>query len=174
MQTLRFLPKIIVLSAVLFSFSCSFEPEIIRKDDWELTFEGITQKRDMSQYKQGAHFVCCRFIPPSDRTNISVDEKTVRDFVWKHWTEKKRGYIRLSYLGADNSWTTHYFIEPDKNGEWIVLWKYLYKHTMPEYNQPTRNGYGTVRQVESVRRKDDWELVFVPQYGEGINVIPTH
>jgi len=49
MQTLRFLPKIIVLSAVLFSFSCSFEPEIIRKDDWELVF--------VPQYGEGINVI---------------------------------------------------------------------------------------------------------------------
>ena len=156
--------------AILFSFSCSFEPEIIRKDDWELTIEGITQERDMSQYDQGGHIFCCHRI--DDRKNIRSEEKFVRDFIWQHWTEKKRGYIRLSYTGADNSWTTHYFIEPNENSEWIVVWKWLYQHSMPEYNQPIKDGFGIVEQVESLERKGDWVLVFKPKYGEGINVIP--
>jgi len=170
MKVLRIFSKVIFLSVIISCFSCSFEPEINRKDNGELTVKDITQNRDMSQYDQGGHILCCH--PVDDRKNIMSEEKNVRDFIWRHWTEKKQGYIRLTYMGADNSNTTHYFIEPNGDGEWIVVWKNLYKHSLPEYNQSIRDGFGIVEQVETKRGKDNWELKFKLRYGKGINGIP--
>jgi hypothetical protein len=169
MIAFRSFPKIL-LSLILLGVSCQSKPEIIRGKDGELTIKGIIQRQDMSEYDQGGHFFCCRRV--EDTRNIRSEEKNVRDFIWQHWTEKKRGYIRLSYMGADSSWTTHYFIEPNENGEWNVVWKYLYQHSLLEHNLPSKEGFGIVEKVESSQRKGDWELDFKPKYGGDINNIP--
>ncbi len=59
MKVLRIFSKVIFLSVIISCFSCSFELEINRKDNGELTVKDITQNRDMSQYDQGGHILCC-------------------------------------------------------------------------------------------------------------------
>lgn len=129
----------------------------------------VTQDRDIAQYDQGGHFICCR---ATDETGIKIEEKTVRDFIWQHWVENKKGYIKLSYIGADNSNTTHYFIEPNENNEWTVNWKVISEHSLPEYTQPIKEGFGTIEKINSLKRKGDWELHFKPISGNRINNIP--
>jgi len=170
MNNLQSFLKILFISIVLFCVSCTYNPENFRVDKEEIALKDITKNRDMSQYDQGGDLFCCR---ADDSKNIKNEEKAVRDFIWQHWTEKRKGYIKLTYVDTDSSHTTYYLIEPDKNGEWVVLWKKLYQHAIPQYdNQPIKDGFGTVEQIESKKRKGDWELVFKPIYGEGTNDIP--
>ncbi len=56
----------------------------------------------------------------------------LREFVWAHWTQKKRGYIRLSMSYIDTTTTWHVFIEPAKTGAWhIAVLRFLHWYATP-------------------------------------------
>lgn len=102
-------------------------------------------------------------------------EKKVRDFVWQHWTEKKRGYIKISCGHIDTSGTIHYFVEPNEKGEWSVAIRSLYKHDLPKYNkQPIKDI--TAVSVERIENKADgnsnWTLIFKTIDGEIVEKFP--
>jgi hypothetical protein len=44
-----------------------------------------------------------------------------RRFILEHWSEKKQGYISVGYPCTDCSPTDHFFIEPNKDGEWHIV-----------------------------------------------------
>lgn len=89
--------------------------QIIRRDDGEMTIEGIFQDRDMTAYRQGGYFDC--------RSSRSSDcgRQKIRDFVWDCWTKRQRGYIRNGWSGIDVRGTTHIFIEPHEIEGWTVM-----------------------------------------------------
>ncbi|HLM61394.1 MAG TPA: hypothetical protein VK308_11365 [Pyrinomonadaceae bacterium] len=92
--------------------------EPIEQADGEFTVENITQERDMSQYKQGGHTDCRRF---------KCNQRKTLDFIWKHWTKKKRGYVRITHSADHVAWTDHIFIEPNEKGEWNIAWRLVRK-----------------------------------------------
>ena len=47
----------------------------------------------------------------------------LRNFIWSHWKEKTRGYVRLVISGTDNMVTLHIFIEPGRKGGSHVRWR---------------------------------------------------
>ena len=98
-------------------------------EDGALTVKDITQNREMQQYAQGGNCWCrSRFTGTFGNDPDRLEgEKKVRDFIWQHWVEKKRGYIKLSCAGTDVSNTTHYFIEPNEKGEWNIIGRYIFR-----------------------------------------------
>lgn len=162
MINFRLFLKTLLLLAILLSFSCSTKSEIFRDDDEALTSKDIIQSRDLTQYEQGGHFWChTKPIGNEDRTD---GEKKVRDFIWKHWTEKKLGYIKLSCAGgADVSDTNHYFIEPNKNGEWNIIHRQI-----SQLNDKFFRRDDILNSVERIENKssNDWTLISKTSGGE--------
>lgn len=176
MKTFHNFLKLFVLIILLFCISCSSKPtkpEIFQGRDNEWTTSDITQNRDISQYEQGGHF-WCRMRPYGNEENPLNGEEKVRNFIWQHWTEKKRGYIKISCGGVDTSSTTHYFIEPNEKGEWIIATRNLFKHALPEYdNQPIKDDVAvSVEKVESDKNKSDWTLILKANDGEILDKLP--
>ena len=99
----------------------------------ELTSKTITQGRKISEYDQGGYFDC-REQAPGDDPCGECDEKKIRDFIWQHWTNKKRGYVRVTYNSVDSLNTSHIFIEPNANGAWKIEWRIARFHVIPELN----------------------------------------
>jgi hypothetical protein len=146
--------------------------DIISQND-ELTAENIIQNRDLSEYIDGGHFTKGGLISKKNSC-FDCDEKKVRDFIWKNWTEKKRAYIRITYNGIDAWSTSHIFIEPNENGEWRVAWRIARRHTIPEYNDlitdvPT---IFTIERVDNKPEKGEWALVFKDKTGNIIETLP--
>jgi hypothetical protein len=96
----------------------------------ELTGPTVTDERDLRLYDQGGHFACRSHIPGTEKNykeNQKQIEKTVevaRVFIWQHWQDKKRGYIRLTFDSVDALSTAHIFVEPDAAGKWQIVWKW--------------------------------------------------
>lgn len=140
--------------------------EVIWKDKGELTTKDITQKRDMPQYSDGGYFDCRGWVSKNEFRG-NCDEKKVRDFIWQHWTEKKRGYVRVTYDSVDAKSTSHIFIEPDEKGEWSVAWRMVRFHAIPQLNNQIIDVAKiiTVERVENKPRKGMWALVFKNRIG---------
>lgn len=84
----------------------------------------IFQNREMSLYDKKEVSAC------------TSDEciKEMRDFIWDHWNDKKPGYLKRHLPGEKLSATEYIFIEPNQNGEWVVIWKNFFDHSIPEYS----------------------------------------
>ncbi len=171
--------KILALtfSMLVFVFaSCKTDSasEVFFDADGALTTKNITQNRDMTQYKQGGHFYCrtrSTRIFGNEKDKLE-GEKKVRDFIWEHLIEKKRGYIRLSCPGTDTSNTTHYFIESNENGERNVARRNIFQASD---NKITRNE-SFLNSFERVENKEtgDWFLVSKSANGEIIERLPIY
>ena len=82
------------------------------------TQEEIAAGRDLKLYDDGGTFSS----KLSDHGAIPRI-KELRDFLWSHWSQKKRrGYVRLETSDVDGDTTTisHIFVEPSNSGEWHV------------------------------------------------------
>jgi len=87
----------------------------------ELTTDDIAQARNLSTYDDGGFFDCSDYWnkPSRDYRQISA----IRKFIWQHWQQKKRGYIRATFNSRDAWSTSHIFIEPGPGGHWHVAWR---------------------------------------------------
>jgi hypothetical protein len=88
----------------------------------ELTNADLVQRRDLKLYNDGGHFDC-RDLALSDTVPRNCDLPKARDFIWKHWQQKRRGYIRVTFDSVDTMSTSHIFVEPDDHGVWVVVWR---------------------------------------------------
>jgi hypothetical protein len=87
----------------------------------ELTAIDIHGNRDLSLYEDGGHFNCRRWQPPAPGQNC--DLKKLRDFLWSHWREKVRAYVRITGDSVDAVSTSHIFIEPGNENIWHISWR---------------------------------------------------
>jgi len=92
----------------------------------ELTTEDIAQGRDLSTYDNGEFFDCSNYWnkPSRDHRKFSA----IRNFIWRHWEQKERGYIRVTLSSRDAWSTSHIFIEPSSGGRWHVAWRIVRSH----------------------------------------------
>lgn len=168
MRILRALSKYIFLVTVLFNLSCS---RVYQGEDREWTAINITQFRDMSQYEQGGHF-WCRLRPWGNEQDELNGEKKVRDFVWQHLAEKKRGYIKFSCGYTDTSRTIHYFIEPDKNDVWNVFQRDVFQHSNDE--KTITDNLVKVERQDTEFESNNWQLIFKTNSEEVIGTLPMY
>jgi hypothetical protein len=175
MNTLHFISKILFLSIILLNYSCSSNSkptsEVFSGNDNEWTTKDITQSRDITQYEQGGHF-WCSLRPNGNEEDRFNGEKKVRDFIWQHWTKKKRGYIKISCGGVDTSSTTHYFIEPSENGVWNVARRHIFIDS--EDKRTIFDDFVTVGHSEAESEKDNWRLILKTKDGKTFETIPQY
>lgn len=148
------------------------DSKIFNDEDNSWTMKNLTQNREMSQYELGGHF-WCSLRPFGNEQDKYNGEKKVRDFIWKNWTEKKLGYIKISCGGIDTSDTSHYFIEPNEKGEWIVAVRTLYKHSISEYdNRPITDSVAV--SIKQDKTKENKKIVLKSSDDKIIREIPFY
>ena len=81
----------------------------------------IIQNRNLSEYDYGGIIPHClnNFEIPIKECEAS--ENRARDFILKHWQNKKRAYIIIEYGGTDVYGEKHVFIEPNNKGQWEIV-----------------------------------------------------
>jgi len=105
------------------------EVKTVFEKDGTLSVQGIAGQRNLSDYGDGGNLDCRHFRPDEVKTpevtraRVDACHRAAREFVWQHWNNKKRGYIRLTADSVDAVSTSHFFIEPDSHGEWQIDWK---------------------------------------------------
>lgn len=79
--------------------------------------ELVFGQREMSSYTEGGKFRCeGDFRDPDCARRISG----ARNFIWRHWKKRKRGHVAVvTHLDNVES-TSHFFIEPNRDGTWSV------------------------------------------------------
>lgn len=175
LTTLIFLPSVVFgqQKQVEIKETKNTRAEIIWKDNGELSIKDVTQKRDMTQYADGGYFDCRGWVSKDAFRGI-CDEKKIRDFLWQHWTEKKRAYVRVTYDSVDAKSTSHIFVEPNENGEWSVAWRIVRFHAIPQLNNQITDvaKIVSVERVENKPKKGDWVLVFKNKIGDIMERMP--
>jgi hypothetical protein len=108
----------------------SSKAEIIVQNG-ELITATVAQERDLSLYDDGGHSNCragmvrFRGESPDDFKFAYCQILKARDFIWEHWQNKRRGYIRISFDSVDAVSTAHIFVEPNPEGAWHVAWRWV-------------------------------------------------
>ena len=110
--------------------------------------ETILQNRNLSDYDLGSRSENCfnNFEVKVEECELSRNK--ARDFILKHWQEKKRAYIVAEFGGVDSFSEYHIFIEPDNKGNWHILWKQEYSDSEREFAKNI-----STRDMTSVKRK---------------------
>lgn len=89
----------------------------------------VTENRDLFGYEKGADFFNCKHHSLYGlKRKIQQCENELdkgRDFIWNHWKSKKRGYIVYVVAGYHGETNFHIFIEPDKNGTWHIVQRWI-------------------------------------------------
>ncbi len=149
------------------------QSKVIYLEKGEMTAKDITQSRDISKYNDGGYFDCRGWIA-KDETRGECDEKKIRDFIWEHWTEQKRGYIRVTYDSVDAKSTSHIFIEPNEKGKWRIARRIVRLHAIPELNNRITEVQTLfqVKRIENKPKKDEWAIILQNSEGKTIYKIP--
>jgi hypothetical protein len=81
-----------------------------------------TAKRDLTRYDQGGTFDFTWSTGPAAHERM---RPLLREFVWRHWSQKQLGRVVATYYTIEGDPTTYnFFIEPDANGRWLVIAEY--------------------------------------------------
>ncbi|HEV8593452.1 MAG TPA: hypothetical protein VGQ55_15210 [Pyrinomonadaceae bacterium] len=83
--------------------------------------EQIFDGRDLSLYDTTEFSRECGFESGKDLKRCLSKRDAARRFIHEHWTKQRRGYIKIGFPCRDCSPVDHIFIEPDKNGRWIIV-----------------------------------------------------
>jgi len=97
------------------------------REGLSLTAANVTEGRDLRQYEQ------LELADPeprtvADRRGDGILAKA-REFIWDHWQDRKRGYLRLTLSSVDATSTSHIFVEKDDAGRWRVYWRIVRHHS---------------------------------------------
>ena len=146
---------------------------IIYLEKGEMTAENIAQGRDIENYEDGGYFDCRGWILENEKRG-ECDEKEIRDFIWNHWKNQKRGYIRITSDSADANSTSHIFIEPNNRGRWRIARRIVRFHAIPSlHNQITEvETLFQVERTENKSQKDEWAIILKNNQGKIIYKIP--
>jgi hypothetical protein len=135
-----------------------------------LTYKDLAQDRNLANYDDGGHFDCqdINYSPEKlspEKLLFPCDGAKIRDFIWQHWTEKKRGYLRESSDGIDHRATSHWFIEPNKENQWSVNKRTVYCGvggcSINDWPQAI-----LMEQIEDKDKSDKWILVLKSSKGK--------
>lgn len=103
----------------------------VRREGSALTFDNVAQGRDLHDYDRlelADHGVL-------DRQFQMTVMVQAREFLWKHWQEKKKAYLILTYHSVDATSTSHIFLERDNTGRWRIYSRLISHHAV--YDSPT-------------------------------------
>ena len=57
-----------------------------------------------------------------EKEAISSIEPKIRQFLWEHWQEKKKGHLDVTFYSKEGEPTRHsLFIAPNNNNRWLVI-----------------------------------------------------
>lgn len=76
------------------------------------------QNRDITKYDHIGPYKLVKFAttPTTDQV-----EAEVRDFLWTHWREHRRGTVTVTHQFVEGMVRTEYFVEPDRKGRWGIV-----------------------------------------------------
>lgn len=118
--------------------------------------ETIFQDRDISAYDFGGQIVSCfnNFdIPAKD---CQQSKKQAREFIYKHWQDRKRAYLILECSYHCSAY--YVFVEPNKNGNWNIVWRSKYSDFERGFSSNISNEEMT-SVVYKIATEDNWSEI---------------
>ena len=76
------------------------------------------QKRDLSKYDIIGPY---RLVAFASGPKTDQPEGEIRDFLWTHWREHRRGTVTATRQYVDGMIRATYFVEPDSKGRWLII-----------------------------------------------------
>lgn len=117
-----------------------------------------TPKRDLKFYDDGGKF---DFGWATDYKTHQEMKPRLREFLWTHWSRKKLGRVSaVFYTYEGDPTTTTYYIEPNKNGQWIIVAEYkqiccvLYQLEKKKRKPITKFGKDIYEIIDRIERND--------------------
>lgn len=100
-------------------------------------------------------------------------EQQLKDFIWRHWKEKRRGFVIATFYSIEGHPSTSFtFIEPSAEGRWRIDTKIERKLFDLKTRQPRRqtNGYVAymVKRVPKGKNRPGYQLIFLDERGKHI------
>jgi hypothetical protein len=107
----------------------------------------VARGRDLSAYESGGVYLSS----PNSEHLADADVERLRQFVWSHWTDKRRGYVQFVFRGIDAGNQNYFFIEPVDN-RWRISWIEQHYQAIPGYSPPPPEVHREIVTVERCRR----------------------
>jgi hypothetical protein len=88
-------------------------------------FSGATARaRDTAQFDEGGTLDFPLYPNPgAEQKKYDRDNARLREFVWSHWSQHRRGHIRVIRHGVEGqSFAADHYIGPDSRGRWSMSW----------------------------------------------------
>jgi hypothetical protein len=105
---------------------------------------GDDELRDLSSYDVIGPFDI--FYGASNHKEVVRVTGQVREFLWDHWRQHKRGTVSAKYRFVDAAARLDYFVEPDSNGRWVIV-----EYELTIYPKAARFACGEFERVEPDR-----------------------
>lgn len=120
----------------------------------------VSQERDLSLYEFGGQRADCKMMYSADVKRCKTALEKSRYFILKHWQTKTKGFISLKQTTLDSTRESHIFIEPDKNGNWHIVWSTEGWNMAGSPQQSETTAYATdIRSVKLKRAtRDDYHF----------------
>jgi hypothetical protein len=117
-------------------------------------------KRKLSDYEKLAP-VCVALADTHDHDTLP----RVRDFIWRHWEERRRGFAVVTFYSIEGAPSTFFiFIEPGAKARWHIATKIdrilFYWDTRQSRRRTDGFTAYSVERVASGDRRDTYRLVF--------------
>jgi hypothetical protein len=74
--------------------------------------------RDLAQYEVAGPYQILAFSLTPEAANL---DGQVREFLWTHWRQHRRGTVVATHQYVDAMVKTSYYIEPDQHRRWLIV-----------------------------------------------------
>lgn len=134
----------------------------------------ILQDRDLSVYDFGGRIDYTINQSEVSAKSRELSQKNARDFIFKHWQEKKRAYLIIEFGGFDNFSEFYVFIEPNDKGEWKIVWRKEFSDFEREFSSNVSNQEMSSVQYKIAAKEDHpykvgtAYLIFLDNNGEEV------
>jgi len=77
----------------------------------------VIGNRDLQLYDNGGRYLGGGYNQKEELPANTGSLRSAREFIWKHWQQKKRAYVVVSTRSRDSGSDAHVFVEPGDNGD---------------------------------------------------------
>ena len=102
----------------------------------------VAEERDLRTYDDGGVYRLPGYIE---------DRQRLHEFIWNHWTQKRRGYVEVVFQGIDAGTQAYIFIEPSVDKRWGIAWYDIRYSALPGAIPGSPTSSPTIRTVEHCR-----------------------
>ena len=89
----------------------------------QLAYSQNVDERDLSLYEKAGRYDLKLSLSDEAQNQMGAE---IRDFLWRHWKEQRRGYLSANvYTMEGDPRTVNLYIEPDGKNHWNIVAEYV-------------------------------------------------